>query len=104
MDTVGSRVKALRKLRKFSQQTLAKMAGTTSQTVSDIERGASEASKWLPDLARALGTSAEYLRYGDTGRPAHLDDLAAINEIIRSGRLPPKAVRALRNLAETLAD
>ena len=103
MDTVGSRVKALRKLRKYSQQQLGKLAGTSSQTVSDIERGASEASKWLPDLARALGTSAEYLRYGDAGHPQHLDDLAVIAELIRTGKLQPKVVRALRNLAEVLS-
>jgi transcriptional regulator with XRE-family HTH domain len=104
MDTIGGRVKALRLLRKWNQQQLGEMAGTTSQTVSNIERGATEASKLLPELARALGTSAEYLRYGDAGRPAHLDDLDRINEIIMNGRLPPKTVRALRNLAENLAD
>lgn len=104
MDTIGDRVRTLRKLRKLSQQALGKMAGITSQAVSDIERGASETSAYLPELARALGTNAEYLRYGDTGRPSHLDDLDRIGEIVKTGRLSPKVIRALRKLAEDLAD
>ena len=80
--------------------------GITPQAVSDLETGKTQATAYLSEVARALGTTAEYLRYGDAVReeaPTYQADLDKITEIVTTGRLEPREVKALRQLAETLA-
>jgi transcriptional regulator with XRE-family HTH domain len=106
MNTFGNRIRALRKERRMSQAQLAEAAGITSQAVSDIETGKTLTTGYLSELARALNTTAEYLRYGDrVGEPAALyqTDLDKINEIVTTGRLDPAKVKAIRQLAESLS-
>lgn len=106
MNTIGHRIRALRLARRMSQAQVAKAAGITSQAVSDLEIGKTQATAYLSELARALDTTAEYLRYGDTVRetaPAYQADLDKITEIVTTGRLEPREVKAIRQLAETLA-
>lgn len=106
MNTIGQRIRALRQARRMNQTQVARAAGITPQAVSDLETGKTQATGYLSELARALGTTAEYLRYGDAIRettPAYQADLDAITEIVTTGRLEPKEVKAIRQLAETLA-
>ena len=68
--------------------------------------GKTQATAYLSEVARALGTTAEYLRYGDAVRETaqtYQADLDKITEIITTGRLEPKEIKAVRQLAETLA-
>jgi transcriptional regulator with XRE-family HTH domain len=106
MNALGNRIRALRKERRISQARLAEAAGITPQAVSDIETGKTLATGYLSELARALDTTAEYLRYGDhVGEtpPTYQTDLQKINEIVTTGRLDPKEVKAIRQLAESLS-
>ncbi|MCU0806411.1 MAG: helix-turn-helix domain-containing protein [Candidatus Contendobacter sp.] len=106
MNTIGQRIRALRQLRRMTQTQVAQAAGITPQAVSDIEIGKTKAPAYLSELARALNTTAEFLRYGDEIRepaPTYQADLDKITEIVTTGRLEPKEVKAIRQLAETLA-
>jgi transcriptional regulator with XRE-family HTH domain len=106
MNTLGQRIRSLRKLRRLTQNQLAEEAGITAQAVSDLEIGKTHNTGYLPQLARALGTTAEYLRYGEQvaePAPAYQTDLDKINEIVRAGRLEPNDIKAIRQLTETLA-
>ena len=106
MNTLGARIRSLRRLRRMTQTQVAQMAGITPQAVSDLETGKTQTTGYLSELARALDTTAEFLRYGDAIRettPAYQADLDKITEIVTTGRLDPKEVKAIRQLAETLA-
>lgn len=106
MNTIGERIRALRQARRLSQAQVARAAGITPQAVSDLETGKTQNPAYLSELARALGTTAEYLRYGDAVRETaqtYQADLDKITEIITTGRLEPKEIKAVRQLAETLA-
>lgn len=53
-----------RKAKKMTQQELAKKAGLTQATISDIERGRNQTTIEAPTLAKALGVSVDYLLLG----------------------------------------
>lgn len=61
MSLIGQRIKERRKALKMSQVSLAKAAGCSQTTISDLERGRNEDSKELKDIAKALGVTVEYL-------------------------------------------
>lgn len=106
MNTFGQRVRALRQARRMTQTQLARAAGITPQAVSDLELDKTHATGYAAELARALETTAEFLRYGDAvheATAAYQADLDKINEIVTTGRLEPKEVKAIRQLVETLA-
>ena len=62
--TVGDRVRECRRSRKWSQAELAKKANISQVTISHVENNLSDQSKFLPQLASALGVSSEYLLSG----------------------------------------
>lgn len=62
--TVGDRVRECRRSRKWSQAELAKRASISQVTISHVENNMSDQSKFLPQLASALGVSSEYLLSG----------------------------------------
>ena len=62
--TVGDRVRECRRSRKWSQAELAKRASVSQVTISHVENNMSDQSKFLPQLASALGVSSEYLLSG----------------------------------------
>src|SRR6266481_1184588 len=51
----------LRTARGLSQQELAKMIGVRQNTIAAIETGATTRTKYLADIARALGVSVDEL-------------------------------------------
>ena len=61
---VGDRVRECRRSRKWSQAELAKRASVSQVTISHVENNMSDQSKFLPQLASALGVSSEYLLSG----------------------------------------
>ena len=62
-ETVGQRLKRLRDAKGWSQAKLAKEAGLKSQgTVGNIEAGTRGYGESIVDIARALGTTPDYLR------------------------------------------
>ncbi|HZP68355.1 MAG TPA: LexA family transcriptional regulator [Pseudolabrys sp.] len=54
-ESVGERVKALRVARGWSQAQLAKASGVSQPAIKKIEGGQTVKSRFLPDIARALG-------------------------------------------------
>lgn len=64
MDNFASRVRARRKEIGISQVDLAKAAGVSQTTISDIERGRNEGSAEIVAIATALQCNAEWLSTG----------------------------------------
>lgn len=64
METIGERLRRIREERGLSQEALAARAGVTQGTVSQQEAMPTRVSKYLPELAKALGVSIDELRYG----------------------------------------
>jgi SOS-response transcriptional repressor LexA len=64
MKTFRDRVRGRRKELGISQAELAKRAGLSQTTISDIERGRNDGSREVVDLAKALQCSPEHLVHG----------------------------------------
>jgi SOS-response transcriptional repressor LexA len=64
MNTFATRVKARRAELGLNQTQLARKAGLSQTTISDIERGRNEGSAEIVALASALSCSAEWLKTG----------------------------------------
>ena len=65
-DTLGSRVKELRKEKGWTQTDLANMAGVTYQNIQFCESNKIKMPRYIKELAESLGTSIEYLVNGET--------------------------------------
>ena len=65
MDTIGKRVAFARKLRKLSQAEVAKNVGIAQPTLSELERGLSDGTKFIVQLASALKVSVVWLESGE---------------------------------------
>ena len=90
--TVGDRVRECRRSRKWSQAELAKKANISQVTISHVENNLSDQSKFLPQLASALGVSSEYLLSGREyieKNKGNLEDFVVIGGK-RSGDTPTK--------------
>jgi phage repressor protein C with HTH and peptisase S24 domain len=57
----GERIAELRNARGLSQTQLAKLSGLSQATIGKLESGISSGSSHLHKIARALGTTSEYL-------------------------------------------
>jgi transcriptional regulator with XRE-family HTH domain len=71
METVGDRIRTLRKAKGLNQEQLAKLCGVSAQAVSMWESGTTTNIKMDPlfKLLRALGTDLAYLAYGENRAP-----------------------------------
>lgn len=90
--TVGDRVRECRRSRKWSQAELAKRASVSQVTISHVENNMSDQSKFLPQLASALGVSSEYLLSGKEyieKNKGSLEDFVVIGGDT-SGEIPSK--------------
>lgn len=64
MQTLGTRLKAEREKRGWTQEVLARKAGVGATTITDIETGRSRATTKLVDIARALAVNPQWLETG----------------------------------------
>ena len=80
---VGARLRGLRESRGLSQRALARLAGVTNATVSNIEQNAvSPSVASLRKLVRAMGTSlAEFFAAGGDGQPRFFYRAAELVEL-----------------------
>jgi transcriptional regulator with XRE-family HTH domain len=62
MNTIGTRVRAARIEAGISQKELADKIGVKQPTISQLEKGSSAGSGYLPAIASALGVSALWLQ------------------------------------------
>lgn len=109
----GQRIKSERKKRGWSQTDLAKRTGVSQATISAMERDDHlVGSKHLPDLARALGVTVDYLTDGkeyvaanqvpleqfvviggeDTGLPPNSEEYVLVPQYDAAGSCGPGAL------------
>lgn len=67
--TMGDRVRELRKGLNITHAELAKRVGVAPGTIGDIEQGTQRRSSYIDLLAKALNTTAAYLRDGKGSSP-----------------------------------
>lgn len=70
MDSLGKRIKTRREELELDQVELARRAGVSQPTLANLESGKNQRTKFLPELARALGVSAEWLDTGEGPKDA----------------------------------
>lgn len=105
MDTIGTRVKALRQLRHMTQVQLAQKSKIAQPTISNIENAGPTYeidAKTLLALAKALATTPEYLFNGAMDED-HLEEVmqeAELQAIFRE--LPRPAKESLILAARTV--
>lgn len=58
------RLAKIRKEKGYSREKLAELAGVSTSTITFLENGRNESSKFLVEIANALGVSAEWLKDG----------------------------------------
>ena len=98
---VKENLKRIMDERGISQTELAEMIGTSQQTISKIITGATEASRKLPKIARALGVPVTDLDPLYPIRdPALEERLERIYE--KAAKLPASGAQALEAHADTL--
>jgi transcriptional regulator with XRE-family HTH domain len=104
MNTIGERVRHLRKLKGLSQVELAKLAGITQGSLSLIEKNKTEmpAGDTLAGLCRALRTTPEYIISG-VEDPTSIDSALQEHELLHVWRsLPPDARQLVIDNAEAV--
>ena len=69
MSIVGDRLKAAMGRARIEQAELANMVGCTQGAISQIINGQTQRSRFLPDIAEALGTTTAFLK-GETNNPS----------------------------------
>lgn len=73
--SIGARVKAKRDEIGFTQNELAAKAGTTQQSIEQLESGKTKRPRYLPELARALSVDPDYLLHGKSfGNVSYVGD------------------------------
>jgi len=65
MNTIGQRAAHARKLRKLSQKAVAEKVGISQPTLSELERGESDGTKFIVELAEALSVRVGWLKNGE---------------------------------------
>jgi len=65
MQTLGTRLKAEREKRGWTQEVLARKAGIGDTTIADIETGRTRATTKLVDIAKALRVNPQWLQTGN---------------------------------------
>ena len=61
---INEKIKNLRKSKNMSQQKLADLVGVSQASIQKIERGLINNPRYLKQIAKALNTSEEFLRFG----------------------------------------
>ncbi|WLF84809.1 S24 family peptidase [Moraxella sp. ZY210820] len=66
MNSLGDRIRSVRRQKNISQAELAKLANVSQGAISQLESGRNETSKELPQIALALGVDVYWLQTGKT--------------------------------------
>ena len=94
----------LRKIRGYTQETFAEKIALSWRSVADIERGYRGTSvDILMDMAETLGTSVDYLLFGESRtRGENGTELSDMEE--RIGRLPQMKKMLVRSMLQGMLD
>jgi len=83
MDTIGSRIKKLRKEKKISQVKLGDLVGVSDVTIGFWEKDVNEPKyENLEILAKMLDTSIEYIKYGHNEVSDSVKDFRPISRML----------------------
>ncbi|MDM1274041.1 LexA family protein [Acinetobacter indicus] len=83
METIGSRIKKLRKENKLTQGRLGNLVGVSDVTIGYWEKDVNEPKyESLEALAQVLGTSIEYLKYGHNEKSESVRDFRPITRML----------------------
>ena len=96
---IGKRIRAARKLKKWTQETLAENAACEPSNISHIERAATKLS--LPTLIRianALGCSLDELVYDNLAKNEHVSN-AMMDELLKD--CSPQEISSLIEVVKT---
>ena len=97
MNTLGERIKHVRKAKRLTLEHLANATGIRGASLSRLETGVTQSSKHILTIARALDVDPMWLQYGDGNAPdlsSYAQDKAAHNahryvlKAIKDGYLP----------------
>ena len=100
----GRRIAELRKICGYTQETFAEKIALSWRSVADIERGYRGTSvDILMDMAETLGTSVDYLLFGESRtRGENGAELSDMEE--RIGRLPQMKKMLVRSMLQGMLD
>lgn len=105
VDTLAARVKKLRETLGWTQQQLADAANVSQSMIGNIESGARAQPRKLPQLAKALGVTAEYLSSGEgPERPYNLSDPAMARVLKVMSGATQSTREKIAKLVEAIAD
>ncbi len=96
---IGSRIRELRKARKWTQEILAEKSGIEPSNISHIERAATKLSlQTLVSIANALEVSADDLLYGNLEKSSHVS-AKIIDDLLRD--CTPQELLAMAEVLKT---
>lgn len=100
----GRRIAKLRKMRGYTQETFAEKISLSWRSVADIERGYRGTSvDILMDMAETLGTSVDYLLFGERRTAVESKtELSDVEEWI--GKLPLTKKNLIRRMLQGMLD
>ena len=100
----GRRIAELRKIRGYTQETFAEKISLSWRSVADIERGYRGTSvDILMDMADVLGTSVDYLLFGESRMTGETGtELSDVEE--RIGRLTQTKKMLVRSMLQGMLD
>ena len=83
METIGSRIKKLRKEKKLTQGKLGDLVGVSDVTIGFWEKDVNEPKyENLETLSKMLDTSIEYLKYGQHEASESVRDFRPISRML----------------------
>ena len=83
LETLGQRLRTLRKAKGLRQEDIANLVGVKPQTIGSIERNSTPSIK-MPEIAEALGVSLQFLK---TGKDSPELSLVQQNEFVKGYRV-----------------
>jgi transcriptional regulator with XRE-family HTH domain len=93
MQTIGDRIRAVRRERKLTQGELGKKSGCSTSTISDLENGHMAETTYIVSIAQSLNVSPSWLESGKGDRlPSAVNRVEEPRSILCHGHtLTPEA-------------
>lgn len=89
---IGERIKQVRKERRLTQVALAKIAKVQQSTIADLERGRTEKTTSLVEIAYALGVNPAWLSSGKGRKEAVIPTYSTANGSLEQSNISPTKI------------
>ncbi len=103
MSQLGNRILTLRKEKSWSQSELAKMVGVTYAQIGRYEtKGAQPSAEVLKKIADALGTTTDFLMYGNKDEKARaaLSDTELLQQFKEVEKMDIEDKKTIKNIID----